>query len=145
MTGNTFQVKRALANVNDLKKAIDPSLFPFQASKIDIYSVNVDLGRLKWKFTARKTGTVRRKARRHRCGRLPRVLAAISGQCSIHAVRLGVVQQAATFVALRLLCLNSRISSSGMQRAQGQLPAPAQSSFTEAFLVVLKCADNQSI
>ncbi|CAJ1435930.1 unnamed protein product [Effrenium voratum] len=35
--GNPFQVKGVLANVDDLKKAIDPSLSAFQASKIDIY------------------------------------------------------------------------------------------------------------
>ncbi|CAE7318093.1 unnamed protein product [Symbiodinium sp. CCMP2592] len=37
-TGNAFQVKGAFANVDDLKKAIDPSLPPLQASKINIYT-----------------------------------------------------------------------------------------------------------
>ncbi|CAE7492233.1 unnamed protein product [Symbiodinium pilosum] len=37
-TGNAFQVQGAFANVDDLKKAIDPSLSAFQASKINIYS-----------------------------------------------------------------------------------------------------------
>ncbi|CAJ1448946.1 unnamed protein product [Effrenium voratum] len=38
IVGNAFQVKGVLANVDDLKKAIDPSLSPFQSSNIDIYS-----------------------------------------------------------------------------------------------------------
>ncbi|CAK8989682.1 unnamed protein product [Durusdinium trenchii] len=37
--GNAFQVKGELANVDDLKKAIDPSLPPIQTSKIDVYSL----------------------------------------------------------------------------------------------------------
>ncbi|CAE7346738.1 HERC1, partial [Symbiodinium sp. CCMP2456] len=36
--GNGFQVKGTLANVDDLKKAIDPSMSPLQASKIQIFS-----------------------------------------------------------------------------------------------------------
>ncbi|CAJ1371905.1 unnamed protein product [Effrenium voratum] len=38
IVGNAFQVKGGLTNVDDLKKAIDPSFSPFQSSKIDIYS-----------------------------------------------------------------------------------------------------------
>ncbi|CAJ1377033.1 unnamed protein product [Effrenium voratum] len=38
IVGNAFQVKGVLTNVDDLKKAIDPSFSPFQSSKIYIYS-----------------------------------------------------------------------------------------------------------